>query len=176
VAVSFLPYPDHRAPLCPSRRRRCLHPQRDYPVSAAVALCRFSYLTHHRRAVWYNFDHCLTPRSFLFRCFLQGTGAYYPTSADSGGECGVSTYTRYPGPTQTVDAVSDWWAIEHGSALLVMLNSELEIGPGSDQYDFLSTTLSAINRNVTPWSIVMFHRVSGAVWEQKRHLRTLARF
>jgi hypothetical protein len=99
----------------------------------------------------------------LCRCCLQGTGAYYATSADSGGECGVSTYTRYPGPTQTVDAVSDWWAIEHGSALLVMLNSELEIGPGSDQYDFLSATLGAINRNVTPWSIVMFHRVSGAV-------------
>jgi hypothetical protein len=88
--------------------------------------------------------------------------AFINSSAhDSGGECGVPTWTRYPGPVEPGD-VRDYWTLTHGSALLVMLNSELEIGPGSDQYDFLSSTLGAINRNVTPWSIVMFHRVSGA--------------
>jgi hypothetical protein len=110
--------------------------------------------------------HCtlLAPpiHSLILPRRLQGTNVYYADSADSGGECGVSTYTRYPGPQQTVDDVNDWWAIEHGSAVLVMLNSELEMGPGSDQYDFLANTLAAINRTVTPWSIVMFHRVSGA--------------
>jgi hypothetical protein len=39
-----------------------------------------------------------------------------------------------------------------------MLNSEMEIGPGSDQYDFLSRTLQSIDRTVTPWTIVLFHR------------------
>ena len=38
--------------------------------------------------------------------------------------------------------VAAWWTIEHGSVLFIMLNSELEIGPGSDQADFLTSTLA----------------------------------
>ena len=81
---------------------------------------------------------------------FPGSGDYYKTSADSGGECGISTEVRYPSPDPTVNMQSDgWWAMNHGSALIIMLNSELEIGPGSDQFDFLNTTLQARKTAIT---------------------------
>ena len=89
---------------------------------------------------------------------------FFTTSADSGGECGVSTEVRYPGPEPTVEMQSDgWWALAHGSVFIVMLNSELEIGAGSDQFDFLVATLAAVNRSVTPWCVVFLHRPIYAV-------------
>lgn len=83
----------------------------------------------------------------------------YQNTPDSGGECGISTEIRFPSPTQTVFMQDQgWWAITHGSLLIVSLASELEFGPGSDQYDFLNATLHGVNRSATPWVFVTFHR------------------
>lgn len=84
------------------------------------------------------------------------SGSFYP-SMDSGGECGVPTHARFPSPTSLRDEW-EWYAITHGNVLVIMLGTELEIGPGSDQYDFLNSTLAAANRSVTPWIVVLGHR------------------
>ena len=39
-----------------------------------------------------------------------------------------------------------------------MMNTEMDCGPGSDQYDFMSETFKAVDRSVTPWLIFLGHR------------------
>ena len=113
-----------------------------------------------------------------------GSGSF--DSADSGGECGIPTQTRFPSPTQsshmqdqantinrarppptTPSARSNphpasisqgWWSIEHGSATIIMSNTEMQVGPGSDQYVFFEETLKAVDRSITPWVIFLGHR------------------
>lgn len=38
------------------------------------------------------------------------------------------------------------------------LTSCTQVGPGSDQYDFMEQTLAGIDRSVTPWVVLMGHR------------------
>lgn len=52
----------------------------------------------------------------------------------------------------------EWYSLVHGNVLVIMLGTEMEIGPGSDQYVFLNNTLATANRSVTPWIIVLGHR------------------
>jgi acid phosphatase type 7 len=80
-------------------------------------------------------------------------------SYDSGGECGIPTQTRFPAPTAT-PSMSDegWFSFVHGSATVVMVNTEFELGPGSTQWQFVTDALSGVNRSVTPWVIVGGHR------------------
>jgi hypothetical protein len=75
----------------------------------------------------------------------------YEGSSDSGGECGIVTNTIFPNSV-------DWRALSHGHVHVVMLNSELPVSEGSPQSIWLNQTLSAIDRTLTPWSIVAFHR------------------
>jgi acid phosphatase type 7 len=84
----------------------------------------------------------------------SGSSAF-PTSVDSGGECGVPTITRFPSPTI---ASPEWYAYPHGSVMVIMLNSEIEVNPGSAQFDFLNSTLTAVDRTVTPWVVIAMHR------------------
>jgi hypothetical protein len=51
-----------------------------------------------------------------------------------------------------------WWAIQHASATIVMMNTEMACGPGSDQYNFFVDTFKAVDRAVTPWLIFLGHR------------------
>jgi hypothetical protein len=84
---------------------------------------------------------------------------------DSGGECGIPTTVRFPSPTQNSRAQdAGYWAVEHGAATLVMLNTEIEVGPGSDQYDFVNATLAAVDRARTPWVFVFAHRPLYFAW------------
>ena len=80
-------------------------------------------------------------------------------SYDSGGECGIATQTRFPSPTSTSHYQDEgWYSLVHGSATIIMINTEFEVGPGSTQYNFLNATLKAVDRTVTPWVIVNMHR------------------
>jgi hypothetical protein len=72
-------------------------------------------------------------------------------SLDSGGECGVVTNTIFP---RSVEAR----ALVHGLVHVVMLNSEMPVDVGSAQYNFLNATLAVVDRSITPWSVVAFHR------------------
>lgn len=87
-----------------------------------------------------------------------GGSDLYPTSADSGGECGVPTEMRFPSPTNRSYADSGWYAVVHGPVLIIMLNSEAQVAEGSPQFAFLDSTLAAVDRLVTPWVVVLSHR------------------
>lgn len=86
-----------------------------------------------------------------------GTGSI--DSYDSGGECGIATQTRFPSPTATSHYQDEgWYSFVHGSATIIMINTEFELGPGSTQYNFINDTLRAVDRSVTPWVIFAGHR------------------
>lgn len=86
------------------------------------------------------------------------TGGTFYQSNDSGGECGVPTEARFPMPVMFNNQYGGWYSFDMGSAHIIMLSTELEIGPGSDQYDFLLNDLKRVNRTQTPWLIVGGHR------------------
>lgn len=78
---------------------------------------------------------------------------------DSGGECGIPTQVRFPSPTRdSASQDAGWWSLTHASATFIMINTEMAVGPGSDQYAFLEATLAAVDRSVTPWVILLGHR------------------
>jgi len=83
----------------------------------------------------------------------------YYESTDSGGECALSTSTRFPMPTPSgVSGYQGWYHFSLGPATFIMLNSELEIDSDSAQRKYFESTLTAVDRTTTPWLIVAFHR------------------
>lgn len=80
-----------------------------------------------------------------------GTGTAYDTSRDSGGECGVVTGAIFPGSGAPT-------ILAHGVVTVIMLNSELPVDEGSLQFAFAAAALGAVDRTVTPWVVVAFHR------------------
>ena len=81
----------------------------------------------------------------------SGNDGSYESSLDSGGECGVVTNTIFPRSV-------DWRALAHGHVFVVMLNSEMPVAEGTPQADWLNETLAAVDRSITPWVVVAFHR------------------
>lgn len=81
--------------------------------------------------------------------------------ADSGGECALPTYTRFPMPVPIVgDQGQDngWYNFTQGPTTFVIFNSEWNVTKGSPQFDFLHSALSSVDRDVTPWVVVGCHR------------------
>lgn len=81
--------------------------------------------------------------------------------ADSGGECGVPTYTRFPMPVPNdrVEAQANgWYQFTQGPTAFVIFNSEWNVTKGSSQHKFLRAALSSVDRSVTPWVVVGCHR------------------
>jgi hypothetical protein len=85
-----------------------------------------------------------------------GTGT--TGSTDSGGECGVPTQTRFRMPTPSRKQELGWYSFDMGSIHIVMLDTELSCGKGSEQLRWLETDLKAVNRSRTPWVVVTGHR------------------
>ena len=68
-------------------------------------------------------------------------------------------------PTSSAAAVAEqlaeppfWYTFVSGGTHWTMLSSEHDYGPGSAQHGFASAALAAVNRTLTPWSAVAFHR------------------
>eukprot|EP00891_Asterochloris_glomerata_P006762 jgi/Astpho2/6762/fgenesh1_pg.00103_%23_1_t len=78
------------------------------------------------------------------------------TATDSGGECGIPTYSRFQMPTSTF--LGYWYSFNLGPIHNIAISSELDFTAGSPQFDFVFADLKAVNRSVTPWVIVHFHR------------------
>ena len=51
-----------------------------------------------------------------------------------------------------------WRALAHGAVTVLMLNSELSVAAYSPQWNFTRDALAAVDRAVTPWVVVAFHR------------------
>jgi len=79
--------------------------------------------------------------------------------ADSGGECGVPTTTRFPMPVPSgSDQASGWYQFSHGPVAFVIINSEWNVSIGTRQHNFLHDALASIDRTATPWVVVGCHR------------------
>jgi len=51
-----------------------------------------------------------------------------------------------------------FWSIDYGNVHIVFLSSETAFEDGSPQATWLATDLAAVNRQVTPWIIALWHR------------------
>ena len=51
-----------------------------------------------------------------------------------------------------------WYSFVSGGVHWTMLSSEHDYAAGSDQYAFAAAALAAVDRTLTPWSVVAFHR------------------
>ena len=61
-------------------------------------------------------------------------------------------------PTPSKDQYEGWYSIEQGPLHLIVMNTELECGPGSSQYQWFLDDFESINRTLTPWVIFTGHR------------------
>lgn len=88
-----------------------------------------------------------------------GTG-FHPSwgnfGDDSSGECAVPVYHRFTMP-KNGNAVF-WYSFDYGSVHNVMVSSEHDCSPGSDQYKWLVKDLASVDRSKTPWIILTGHR------------------
>jgi len=86
-----------------------------------------------------------------------GSGSAFQ-GADSGGECGIPTQMRFPMPTPSHRQDEGWYSFEQGPVHFLMLDTEMQLGNGSSQFNFVLQDLESVNRSVTPWVIVTGHR------------------
>ena len=66
-------------------------------------------------------------------------------------ECGVPAKHRFKMPIPTMDSDNFYYSFNVGRLVhMIMIDTEIkEVGPGSEQYDFLETDLQNINRTET---------------------------
>ncbi|KAJ9558211.1 hypothetical protein OSB04_012825 [Centaurea solstitialis] len=83
------------------------------------------------------------------------SGSVYITP-DSGGECGVAYETYFPMPTPAKD--KPWYSIEQGSVHFVVISTEHDWSQDSEQYQWMSKDMAAVDRSRTPWVIFTGHR------------------
>ena len=75
---------------------------------------------------------------------------------DSGGECGVPTFYRFSMPDT---GHSLWWySYNYGLVHFTLFSTEHDFMPGSSQHQWLEQDLKSVDRQRTPWLIVIGHR------------------
>lgn len=80
----------------------------------------------------------------------------YYNNSGSGGECGIPHELRFQMPTPAVD--SPWYSFDYGSAHFIIMSTEHMFTQGSEQYRFIESQLSSVDRTLTPWLIFGGHR------------------
>jgi hypothetical protein len=82
--------------------------------------------------------------------------AFDGLSTDSQGECAIPYYNLMRPPQK--NPTKYWYSANIGPAHFVQLSTEQIMAPGSEQYQFLEQDLMGVDRTVTPWVIVGWHR------------------
>lgn len=72
----------------------------------------------------------------------------------------------YPLPYEYGNA---YYSYPYGQAQIFMLSAYSSMEPGSKQYAWLQKCLKAVNRNVTPWVIVVIHTPLYSTFSLHRH-------
>jgi hypothetical protein len=101
--------------------------------------------------------------------------SWWDGDVDSLGECGVGTDQRFRSPRNGNRIF--WYALSTGSLTLITLSSEHDLSPSSPQGSWLALTLASVNRTLTPWLVVSFHRMvyslTGSEQDQQDGFRAL---
>ena len=86
-------------------------------------------------------------------CFACSPPVFLPRS------CGACTdNARYPMPSESSGSVSNlWWSRDIGPVHIIALCSYAATAAGSLQYEWLASDLAAVDRQSTPWLLVMMH-------------------
>ncbi|XP_066919291.1 uncharacterized protein, partial [Clytia hemisphaerica] len=75
---------------------------------------------------------------------------------DSGGECGLPMSRRFHMPE---NGLGLWWySFDYGMVHMVMLSTEHDFQPGSNQYKWLENDLKNVDRKKTPFVLIGGHR------------------
>jgi len=94
-------------------------------------------------------------------CDYLGTETIF-VNQDSGGECGVPFYMRFPLPSgysQKPDGENlHWYSFNTGPLHIIMMSTEHNFSSGSAQYKFIKNDLSSVDRSLTPWVVFTGHR------------------
>lgn len=96
---------------------------------------------------------------------------------DSEGECGVPAVNLFPMPQPCTGTQCAYWAASLGPIFTVHFSTELDFSIGSAQYNFIKNALTTVDRSVTPWVIVGFHRpmyISSTNWDPVNGDQTVA--
>ena len=75
---------------------------------------------------------------------------------DSGGECGVPTLNRFHMPDNGKGVY--WYSFEYGPVHFTLMSTEHNFTRGTQQYEWLDRDLRGVDRNKTPWLILVGHR------------------
>ena len=75
---------------------------------------------------------------------------------DSAGECGVPPFYRFHMP-DTGNSVF-WYSYDYGMAHFSVISTEHDFLPGSPMYWWIERDLKSVNKELTPWLIVVGHR------------------
>ncbi len=85
----------------------------------------------------------------------------YVQGHDSGGECGVPVEKRFRGPSNGEGIL--WYSFSSGPVHVVMLSTEHDLTPGSEQYAWFEKDLAAAAQQraagAVPWIVVTAHRM-----------------
>lgn len=103
-----------------------------------------------------NHESDTAPSAFLpgmRQTYYQGRDE---VGGDSGGECSVPTFRLWRSPR--VSEHDPWWSWNVGNVHIVAISTEYNFTTGSDQWRWLQTDLSTVDRSVTPWVILGAHR------------------
>ena len=77
-------------------------------------------------------------------------------ATDSSGECGVPVAKRFTVPNNGNGVF--WYSFNTGNIHSIIISSEHDLSPKSEQYMWLEADLAAVDRTLTPWVIVESHR------------------
>ena len=90
----------------------------------------------------------------------QGGDGFHPSwgnyGGDSGGECGVPTRYRFHMPDNGYSV--NWYSFNYGQVHFTFMSTEHNFTTGSEQYHWLERDLANVDRNHTPWLIIVGHR------------------
>jgi hypothetical protein len=128
---------------------------------------------------WFQYFHNLRFAAQIPYMLNQGnherdyanSGAYL-NGTDSGGECGVPATQLFPMPGLPIPPplpsatkkglrggqMNLFWAEQMGPLYTVHFSTELFFQTGSDQWTFVRNALAKVDRSVTPFVVVGFHR------------------
>ena len=76
---------------------------------------------------------------------------------DSGGECGIPTFARFPLPNN-FSADTPYYSVDVGLVHVVVTSIETDFTTGSPQLAWLNADLAKVNRSQTPWVLAAHHR------------------
>jgi len=86
------------------------------------------------------------------------------SGTDSGGECGVPYNAHFPFASQDPESLAPlhgrkpWYSFAYGPVSFVVMSTEHDFTPGSEQHAWIAGALAAVDRSRTPWLVFTGHR------------------